>query len=332
MAKETKEKVSADIMHEQKKPNIYELIEAEIRESDSSLEEKNKKLSKLANIRNMKLNIMLVGATGVGKSSTINALFDMGVAKVGNIDPETTTIQKYELENIVIWDTPGFGDSIRNDKTYMELIRNKLSEHDKDGIPVIDLVVVILDAASRDLGTAYSCINEVIIPALGNEAKERVLICLNRSDLALNARHWNDDLNQPDKELTAYLEKKVESIGKRIYASTGISFDPVYYCAGYSEGNIIRKPYNLSKLLYAIVATLPREKRLALVNAMNPDSNMFDSSDNKKDYKDLVRNKLIESIKDYSCRYAEKGLEIGIWVAGVHSELQEPWSALPTAY
>ena len=36
MAKETKEKVSADIMHEQKKPNIYELIEAEIRESDST--------------------------------------------------------------------------------------------------------------------------------------------------------------------------------------------------------------------------------------------------------------------------------------------------------
>lgn len=315
--KDTKEKAAVEPVQDKKKPSIYYLIETEIRESDSSLDEKNKKLSRLAKIRNMKLNVMLIGATGVGKSSTINALFDMGVAKVGSIDPETTSIQKYELENVVLYDTPGFGDSAKNDKAYMDLIKTKLSEQDKEGVPVIDLVVVILDAASRDLGTAFKCINEVIVPAMGEEAKERVLICMNRSDLALNARHWDEALNAPDEELASYLDKKAESIRRRIYASTGISFNPIYYCAGYSEGDAIRKPYNLSKLLYAITATLPREKRLALADVMNPDPDMFASSDGRKDYKELVRNSILESIKDYSCRYADKGLEIGIWIAGV---------------
>ena len=91
-----------------KKKSIYELLEEEINALDLSEIEKNIKLSRLLRIRNQKVNIMLVGATGVGKSSTINALFDMEVAKVGvGVDPETSNIVKYELENLTIWDTPG---------------------------------------------------------------------------------------------------------------------------------------------------------------------------------------------------------------------------------
>ena len=128
--KDMKEKTVVETIPEKKRNSIYDLIEAEIRESESSLDEKNKKLSRLAKIKNMKLNVMLIGATGVGKSSTINALFDMSVAKVGSIEPETTTIQKYELENVILFYTPGFGDSTNNDKAYMNLIKAKLSEQD----------------------------------------------------------------------------------------------------------------------------------------------------------------------------------------------------------
>ena len=60
---------------------------------------------------------MLVGSTGSGKSSTINALFNMDIAKVGvGVDPETTDIAKFELDNLIIWDTPGLGDGIDSDK------------------------------------------------------------------------------------------------------------------------------------------------------------------------------------------------------------------------
>lgn len=69
---------------------------------------------------------MLVGATGSGKSSTINSLFNTSVAKVGvGVDPETKDIECYQMENLTIWDSPGLGDSIEKDGQYAREIVKK---------------------------------------------------------------------------------------------------------------------------------------------------------------------------------------------------------------
>ena len=61
-------------------------------------------------------NMLLYGDAGTGKSSTINAMFNMQVAKVGvGVDPETACIEKYELGGLTIWDTPGLGDGVERD-------------------------------------------------------------------------------------------------------------------------------------------------------------------------------------------------------------------------
>ncbi|UOS16444.1 50S ribosome-binding GTPase [Helicobacter pylori] len=55
------------------------------------------------------MNILLMGATGMGKSSLINALFGQEVAKVGIGKPVTQHLEKYvdEEKGLILWDTKG---------------------------------------------------------------------------------------------------------------------------------------------------------------------------------------------------------------------------------
>ena len=57
----------------------------------------------------MPLDVLLVGGTGTGKSSTLNALFGSNLAKVGDgVDPETQVISSYSLHNYLrIHDSAG---------------------------------------------------------------------------------------------------------------------------------------------------------------------------------------------------------------------------------
>lgn len=298
--------------------NIYELIEQDIMESDLSLDEKNRKLSSLAKIKYMPLNIMLVGGTGCGKSSTINAMFDMNVAKVGTgVDPETADIKGYQLDNLTVWDTPGLGDSPESDEKYMDEIRKKLAETDKNGEPLMDLVLVILDASQKDLNTVYDCLNDILIPAMGDEAEERILICLNQADMAMKGKHWLEEENSPDQTLADFLDKKAEAVAKRISDNTGIDFTPVYYCAGYTEedGEQLR-PYNLSKLLYLIISSVPQEKRLSLADILNPDEKVWEKDDEKMDYRAKVKQSFWDVVGDHISECADKGIEIGVWMLG----------------
>ena len=85
------------------KKSIYEILEEDIICSDIPGEEKLQKISRLKSLRCHKVNILVTGATGVGKSSTINALFNTEVAKVGvGVDPETSLIECYQLDNLTI--------------------------------------------------------------------------------------------------------------------------------------------------------------------------------------------------------------------------------------
>ena len=313
---------NSENMKEEKK-NIYILLEEEITALNIPDSEKVKRLSRLIKVRNQKVNIMLTGATGAGKSSTINSLFNMEIAKVGvGVDPETENIEKFELDNLTIWDTPGLGDGMENDERIRRAIINKLNELDAEGNPLIDLVVVILDSSSKDLGTSYELINDILIPCLGSDAKDRILIALNQADMAMKGTHWDEEMNEPDEILKDFLRKKAKSVQNRIGEATGLNIKPIYYCAGYKEeGDEQRKPYNLTKLLYYIIKAIPKEKRLALVDNINEGEDNWIYDDNEDDYKQSIRKGFGETIWDCITGGADDGAYIGSSLLGIPGKL-----------
>jgi tRNA U34 5-carboxymethylaminomethyl modifying GTPase MnmE/TrmE len=84
--------------------------------------------------RQRKPCILICGATGAGKSTTINTLFGSEVSMVGHYARGTAQDQLYVWEsrsaNIDIVDLPGLGDSKERDREYRDIYRQRIAEAD----------------------------------------------------------------------------------------------------------------------------------------------------------------------------------------------------------
>lgn len=295
-----------------KKSSIFDEMQKDVFNSSIPDSEKHKILNNILKLKDKKINIMITGATGCGKSSTINALFSTEVAKVGiGVDPETLEITKYELDNLVLWDSPGLGDGKEADNRHSKNIIKKLNDVDDKGNALIDLVLVILDGSTRDLGTSYELINQVIIPNLGNDKKDRILVAINQCDVAMKGRYWDYENNKPEQKLTEFLEEKVDSVRKRIKEGTGVDIEPIYYSAGFKEAGQEQRPYNLSKLLYFIIQHTPKEKRLVYLDNISSDDEMWKDNDDLKDYSTEIKMSFIDTVSECATDGADIGGEIG---------------------
>ena len=303
---------------------LYDTLTKTIMESSISEEEKQSLLKAILRNKEQKVNVLITGATGCGKSSTINALFNAEKAKVGTSpNPETMSIEYYELDNLILWDSPGLGDGLEQDKVHSEGIKALLEKKDEDGNLLIDLVLVILDGRSRDMGTSYELITKVIVPVLGDT--KRLIVGINQVDAAMGNRHWNFETHQPDKILLDYIKEKEKSVHDRILDGTGISVQPVSYVAGYKEEGLPQEPaYNLSKLLYYIMENVPAEKRLNVVEQLNERKEMWESDDKQENYHAEIQRSasegVVSSLKNASlgaAAGAALGAAIGSVIPGV---------------
>lgn len=125
------------------------------------------------NINKEKVNIIVAGKTGVGKSSLINYIFGKEVAKVGDGQPVTQEIQEYDLENdnITLFDTKGieakdYEKTLDNIKKYLELKQDSPDEN--DDIHIAWLCISErgdrVEEADREL---LKILNEAGIPVIG---------------------------------------------------------------------------------------------------------------------------------------------------------------------
>ena len=202
------------------------------------------------------LDVLIVGGTGAGKSSTLNSLFATEVSNVGRgWDPETMDVNSYEMgETLRFWDSPGLGDGKEADKKHKKKLVDILyKDYQLEGgqYGLVDLVLVIVDGSNRDMGTVYSLLNDIIVP---NFQTDRILIAINQADMAMKGKHWNSECNCPDDVLSKFLEEKSDSIVARVKEGTGIKVNkPVYYSA--------EKNFHVQELMDMIIDSMPRERR-----------------------------------------------------------------------
>ncbi|WP_100976066.1 GTPase [Helicobacter pylori] len=113
-----------------------------------------------------KMNVLLMGATGVGKSSLINALFGKEIAKAGVGKPITQHLEKYidEQKGLILWDTKGIEDKDYHDT--MQSIKKEM----EDSFKTLD--------EKEAIDVAYLCVKET-----SSRVEERELLGF--------AKKWN---------------------------------------------------------------------------------------------------------------------------------------------
>lgn len=248
------------------------------------------------------LNILLMGGTGVGKSSTINAIYGENKVKIGSgASPQTQEIQECQIsKNITFYDSPGLGEGSEKDKQHMEKIHKLLTDTDENGNAKIDLVLVITDASVKGLGQEYETI-KYLLKTLGDS--KRILIGLNKCDCAPDGRYFDRENNKLGKKQEQFLQEKVADLQARIKADTGLSLmgdDIVCYSAGYydEETQTQDKPYNIVQLEKMILSKIPKQKRV--VQRVEESKNAHDQNDfwdSVVDFVDMVTDH-IPVIKD----------------------------------
>jgi uncharacterized protein len=214
--------------------------------------------------------IAIIGKSGVGKTSTINALFNLEeeVSHVGAgtlvaaeksvVLPNGIPLKEVDMPNpekkddvskseedfkklpngtpLKAVDMPGLGEDLEKDKEY-KLIYEKI-------LPTSDIILYIIQADLKALRQDQRILKEIVCPIV-KDIKERLVIGLNQVD-RIGPGNWNLKFNWPSPEQEASIDRRCLDIRAKFSKEVDISADQIEY---YSA----EKRYRLFNLLSCII-------------------------------------------------------------------------------
>lgn len=231
--------------------------------------------------------IAIIGFTGVGKSSTINALFNAGieisdvractkeVAEVyGDITPYlkpgSSNISEYRGSrgNVIVYDMPGLGEDVDADQIYSEMYRRVL--------PLVDVVIWTFHAGDRAMAPMQNALVD-LRNSLGKPFVDKLMISINKVDaIAPGEPAWNTQFNIPSpeqkKNIDDFEDYVREKVRKVLPEWNG---EIVSYSA--------RRRFRLDSLLTAMMDLVPNNRKW-----------LYGRCADVADYKELISPEILE--------------------------------------